>query len=163
MEELVHSAAFGYTSPMKKYRLYDHTADIGCEIFGKTRHELFANAVAALFDLMLVRKDTSGAYPAVSVSAKAGTKDITVKGSDLDDLFINFLREILYLFNGKKWIIMNCFPLEMTRKHIVARLFGEPYNLKKHLINMEIKAVTYHGLSIKRTKTGWVARVIFDV
>jgi len=35
------------------YRLFDHTADLGVEVFGKTRKDLFVNAAAALFDLLL--------------------------------------------------------------------------------------------------------------
>ena len=44
---------------MKKYKLIDHTADIGCEIFGKTKKELFANSVVALLELMLGRRSSS--------------------------------------------------------------------------------------------------------
>ncbi len=50
---LVPPLTFGYTSSMKQYRLFDHTADIGCEIFGKTRKEIFAHSVAALCDVIL--------------------------------------------------------------------------------------------------------------
>lgn len=141
--------------PMQKYKKFNHTADIGCEIFGKTRKELFAKSVAALFDLMLEQKSGKG-----KVSA---TQSITVAGSDLEDLLINFLREILYFFNGQQWVVTNCHVSEITRKHIVAQLSGEPYNPKKHQVKIEIKAVTYHGLSIKKAKVGWKARVIFDV
>ena len=42
---------------MKNYETFNHTADIGIEINGQTRKELFANAVAAMFDLMV---DMSG-------------------------------------------------------------------------------------------------------
>ncbi|NTW77827.1 MAG: archease [Syntrophaceae bacterium] len=144
---------------MKNYRLIDHTADIGCEIFGKTKKELFANSVAALFELMLGRQTLSDADENKALE----TKSLTVEGIDLEDLFINFLREVLYLFNGEGWVIINCQPLEITNKHIVAHLAGEPYTGTRHPVKMEIKAVTYHGLSVKKTKTGWVGRVIFDV
>jgi SHS2 domain-containing protein len=144
---------------MKKYILFDHTADIGCEIFGKTGKELFVNSVAALFDLMLVRKGCpeKGGTPALE------KKSLAIEGNDSEDLLINFLREALYLYNGEKWVVTGCEPVELTPKHIVAQLSGEPYNPQKHKIKTEIKAVTYHGLSVKRTKTGWKARVIFDV
>jgi SHS2 domain-containing protein len=144
---------------MNKYKLFNHTADIGCEIFGKTRKELFANGVAALFDLMLERGTSSEANEKPALE----TKSITVEGIDLEDLFINFLREVLYLFNGERWVVIDCHPLKVTNKHIVAQLTGEPYIRTKHQVKMEIKAVTYHGLSVKKTKTGWKGRVIFDV
>jgi SHS2 domain-containing protein len=147
---------------MPKYKLFNHTADIGCEIFGKTRKELFANGVTALFDLILDRKYERGKSLVAAVRTKE-EKIITINGNDLEDLLINFLREVLYLFNGKKWVAIDCKPLEITRKRIVAPLQGEPYNRQKHPVKMEIKAVTYHGLSVKKTAQGWTARVIFDV
>ena len=144
---------------MLKYRLFDHTADIGCEIFGKTKKELFANSVTALFELMLGRGTLSKANENTALE----TKSLTVEGIDLEDLFINFLREVLYLFNGEGWVVINCQPLKVTSKYIVAQLTGEPCIRTKHQVKMEIKAVTYHGLSIKKTKAGWKGRVIFDV
>ena len=138
---------------MKKYKLLDHTADIGIEFWGKTKKELFANAVEAMFDLMV---DLTGVN---SVNEKV----VTVIGADIEDLLVNFLREILYLFNGKKWIIKRCKLLEMKSGQIAAQLQGEPYDSDKHQLKTEIKAVTYHGLSIEKKAQGWKATVIFDV
>ena len=156
---LVHFVTFSYTSKMTKYKLIDHTADIGCEIYGKTKKELFANSVVALFELMLGRKSSSETHEKEAFE----TKSINVEGIDLEDLFINFLREVLYLFNGEGWMVVDCQPLQITTKHIVAQLTGESYVSTKHQVKMEIKAVTYHGLSVKKTKTGWVGRVIYDI
>jgi SHS2 domain-containing protein len=140
---------------MNKYRLFDHTADIGIEISGKTRKELFANGVAALFDIMLEQNSGNGETPTA--------QNIVVEGNDLEDLLVNFLREALYLFNGRHWVITGCHLSELTRQRIVAQLSGQPYDPQKHEIKTDIKAITYHGLSIKKTKTAWKARVIFDV
>ena len=148
---------------MPKYKLFNHTADIGCEIFGKTRKELFANGVTALFDLILDQKRSRGNFLAAALRTKWEEKSITINGNGLEDLLINFLREVLYLFNGKKWVTIDCRPVEITRQRIVVYLHGEPYNLKRHHVTMEIKAVTYHGLSVKKTAQGWKAKVIFDV
>jgi len=41
---------------MSHYKLFDHTADIGVEVTGRTRKELFVNAAEALFDIMLESK-----------------------------------------------------------------------------------------------------------
>ncbi len=148
---------------MKKYKLIDHTADIGCEIFGKSRKELFANGVAALFNIMLEQNSDWGKSLVQTMQESLEEKRITIAGNDLEDLLINFLREALYLFNGEKWVVIGCETMELTTNHIVAQLSGEPYNPKNHQVKMEIKAVTYHSLSISKTKAGWVARVIFDV
>jgi SHS2 domain-containing protein len=138
---------------MKTYKVLDHTADIGIEVWGKTKKELFANAVLALFDLIV---DLAGVN-------NVNDKVLTAKGADIEDLLVNFLREALYLFNGGKWLVKKCKILELKAKQIVAQLQGELYNPQKHELREEIKAVTYHKLSVKKTNQGWKAKIIFDV
>ena len=36
----------------KNYKTFDHTADLGIEVYGKDQRELFVNAGRALFDLI---------------------------------------------------------------------------------------------------------------
>jgi SHS2 domain-containing protein len=147
---------------MPNYKFFDHTADIGVEIFGRTKKELFANAAGALFDILIqVIDDNIKKSPETKVRQKIRTVD----GADVEDLLINFLRELLYAFNGTGWVVDHCEIVECSNKKLVAHLWVEPYNKKKHLLKTEIKAVTYssRGLSIKKLKLGWKARVIFDV
>jgi len=123
---------------MSNYKFFDHTADIGVEVTGRTRKELFVNAAEALFDVMIAR--------------------------DVADLLINYLRELLYLFNGEKIITVRCEMIKFTSKELQARLTGEVFNNKKHFIKTEIKAVTYSGLTVEKQKSGGrKARIIFDV
>ena|SRR5664280_2324662 len=141
---------------MKKYKLLDHTADIRVEVWGKTRKELFGNAVAAMFDVMVDWQSANKLKPLEE-------KTVKITGNDLEDTLINFLREALYLFNGKGWLIRSCEPVELTGRSIVARLQGEPYSRQKNPLKTEIKAVTYHGLIINKSKKCWQAKVVFDV
>jgi SHS2 domain-containing protein len=140
---------------MSNYKFFDHTADIGMEVTGRTRKELFVNAAEALFDVMIENKTGE-------VAANTQTK-ITVEGLDIADLLINYLRELLYLFNGEKFMTGSCEIIQFTNKEIQARLTGESFNPKKHLIKTEIKAVTYSGLNVEKNKSGWKASIIFDV
>jgi SHS2 domain-containing protein len=143
---------------MSNYKYFDHTADIGVEISGRTKRDLFVNAARALFDVLIEN----------SANKKTGVipkqqKNLYIEGVDAQDLLINFLREILYLFNGEGWVVNDCEIMECGNKRLKARLLGERYNNEKHLIKTEIKAVTYSGLSVEKHKSGWKARVIFDV
>ncbi|MFZ3157370.1 MAG: archease [Smithella sp.] len=140
---------------MSNYKFFDHTADIGVEVTGRTKKELFVNAAGALFDVMLENK-------AVREAAKQ-QKKITVEGADIADLLINFLRELLYLFNGEQFITDHFEIIKFKNKELAVQLTGESFNNKKHLIKTEIKAVTYSGLTVERVKAGWRARIIFDV
>lgn len=143
---------------MKIYQLFDHTADIGVEIYGRTRKELFANAAKALSDMMIERKEKVADKYDVFREEK-----ITLEGSDTADLLVNFLRELLYFHNGKNLVCRFCAILSCTRQKLTTRLIFEPFQPKKHLVKIEVKAVTYHGLSVEKNKAGWKARVIFDV
>jgi SHS2 domain-containing protein len=139
---------------MKNYRLLDHTADIGIEVYGQTKKAALANTVEAMFDL-IVESDSIAALE---------EKQLSVSGVDTSDALINLLREALYLLHGQSWLCKTCEILEMEEEHITARLQGEPYDAKKHLLKMEIKAVTYHTLKIEQVADkNWRARVIFDV
>ncbi len=150
---LVFGSQIHYSCHMKKYRMLDHTADIGIEAWSDTKEEALAATVEAMFDLIVENE---------SVSARE-EKKIAVSGVDQDDALINLLREALYLFHGKSWLCKTCEILEMNEEKISAHLRGEPYEAKKHEMKMEIKAVTYHTLKIEKREKGWRARVIFDV
>ena len=140
---------------MSNYTFFDHTADIGIEVTGRTRKALFGNAAQTLFDVMIESK--------TGEVAKKQQKKIAVEGTDVADLLINFLRELLYLFNGEKFITGGCEIIKFTNQELQAWLTGESFDSKKHLIKTEIKAVTYSGLTVEKEKAGWRARIIFDV
>jgi len=140
---------------MQKYKLFDHTADIGVEIYGRTKKDLFANAVEVLADLLTERK--------TGAKSETQQKTITVEGADVADLLINFLREILYRFNGENFVTGSCEIMKFTDKELEARLTGELFNTQSHFMKTEIKAVTYSGLNVEKVKSGWKAKVIFDV
>ena len=143
---------------MHYYKLFDHTADIGVEISGWTKQDLFANAASAVFDILIENRENKTAK-----AIDKRQKTLTVEGTDVEDLLINFLRELLSLFNGEGWVVSCCEILECDNKRLKARLMGEPYSKKKHLIKTEIKAVTYYGLKVDKVKADWKARIIFDV
>jgi SHS2 domain-containing protein len=135
------------------YRIFDHTADLGVEVTGATLEELYAGAALALFDLLT---DLS--------SVRAGVaREIVVSGEDPADLLVNFLREILYGWNGDGFLMKSCLIREVKPKRLKALLRGEPFDPACHRIQQEIKAVTYHQASVEKMGDGWVARVIFDV
>ena len=145
---------------MPNYKFFDHTADIGVEISGRTKKELFANAANALFDILI--EDNDGKNKSAE-RTPTRQKTLTAEGKDPEDLLINFLREMLYCFNSEGWVISNCEIIECGNKRLKAQFMCEPYNNNKHLIKTEIKAVTYSGLSVEKQKSGWKARIIVDV
>ncbi len=138
---------------MKKYRIFDHTADLGIEVYGRTIDQLFANASFALYDVMCDMRHVD----------EREERRIHAEGADWADLLVNFLREILYLFNGEGWLVQSC-RIDAIKPYVVTAVVGgEGFDPSRHAVATEIKAVTYHQAAILETATGWKGRVICDV
>ncbi len=135
------------------YTFVDHTADWGFDVFGATRRDLFRHAAQALFDMI---------SPCSNIAGRE-ERPVEILGSDLDDLWINYLRELLYLYNGTGFLIHAVEILHFSPKHLSMIVKGEPFDPKIHEIINEIKAVTYHQAKVARTNNGWSGRFIVDV
>ena len=137
----------------KTYRLIDHTADFGMQVFGSDSQELFTNAALALFDVITDMDVLEG----------RNSCNITASGEDWPDLMINWLREVLYLWNGKEMLVKSVQILSLSENNISAKIYFDAYMPDRHIIKTEIKAVTYHQIQVKSSPSGWKARVIFDI
>ena len=137
----------------KNYRFFDHTADFGLEIFGVDEKDLFVNAAAALFDLITDTKILAGRHRHV----------IEVTGQDWPDLMVNWLRELLYLWNGREQLLKGLALEQLEPTRVRAVLTTDDYQPDRHPIRNEIKAVTYHQIETGPYREGWRAKVIFDI
>lgn len=135
------------------YRFTDHTADFGLEIFGTDAGDLFVQAAKALSDLITDPKILQNRHQ----------RSLVVTGDDWADLMVNWLRELLYLWNGEQHLVHGVAIETLGQKHLVARVITDAYNSDIHSIRNEIKAVTYHQIEVGPYKDGWRARVIFDI
>lgn len=138
---------------MIRYRLFDHTADLGVEVFGATINELFVNSAFALFDLLTN----------LDKLRRTVEYNVTATGEDLNDLWVNYLRECLYLWSSEGFLAVGCTVSSIDKQRVVAKMQGEVFDSARHIIKQEIKAVTYHHASVIKTPQGWAGRVIFDV
>ena len=136
-----------------KYNIFDHTADLGLEIYGRDERELFSNAAFALFDIITDIK---------SIDIREN-RHVSIEGSDMEDLLVNFMREILYLFNGEGFLLKDFSISKLDSHHLTGEVKGECFDPDKHRINAEIKAVTYHQVRVQKTPQGWKGRIICDV
>jgi len=137
----------------KKYRLIDHTADFGIHVFGADAEELFKNAGVALFDVLTDLDSVKEHHNHI----------ITCQGIDWPDLMVNWLRELLYLWNGKQLLVKKATIENISEFKLQATLFYDPYDPDRHVIKEEIKAVTYHQIDVQKKSTGWESKIIFDV
>ena len=137
----------------EKYQLINHTADFGIRVFGADSRALFCNAVWALFDVLTEAEALTG----------DDSCSVTVSGDDWSDLMVNWLREVLYLWNGKGKLVKSVQILSLSEKKISAKIFFDAYARNRHIIKTEIKAVTYHQVYVRSGPSGWEAGVIFDI
>ena len=136
-----------------KYRIIDHTADIGIQVYGQDMNRLFTNAAHALFDFIT---DTQ-------LIDKVTEKKIAVSGEDWPDLMVNWLRELLCLWTVEDSLVRDVNIKQVSEYSLRAIAIGEPYDPNRHVIKEEIKAVTYHQIDVHPGSSGWEARIIFDV
>ncbi|HVA00255.1 MAG TPA: archease [Terriglobia bacterium] len=135
------------------FRILEHTADVGFEAFGSTRKEVFENAARAMLHLIV---DPGCVEPSETVL-------IEVTGSDPLNLLVNWLSEILYLHDAEHWLFRD-FELTSLDDHVASgRAWGEQFNRARHQTNLQIKAVTYHQLSLEECEGGWRAQVYVDI
>jgi SHS2 domain-containing protein len=135
------------------YKLFDHTADLGIEVEESSLEGIYNSAAEALFSIL---SDLSAIETKKTLLRR-------VKGLDREDLLINFLRDLLNLWNRNRFLVRSCEVLEIAPQNLTARLSGEFYNPLIHRIKREIKAVTYHQVSLVHTKRGWKGKFVFDV
>src|SRR5512136_1750067 len=99
---------------MNRYRVFDHTADLGVEVYGATVKELFANAAFAVFDML------TDLYRVHAIEER----NITVEGESWEDLLVNYLREVLYLFNGEGFLLKEISIMEIDPLHLKGKVSG---------------------------------------
>ncbi len=139
---------------MKKiYKTFDHTADLGIEVYGKDQRELFVNAARALFDLIT---DLDKIEAKTSLS-------LNIEAVDREDLLVSWLRELLYFHQSEGYLLNDFVLQDLEEQSLRATVKGEVYETNRHALIREIKAVTYHQLKITQENEGWKARMVFDI
>ena len=131
----------------------DHTADLGAFFYGADLKEIFANAGEALFALMIDKPPRRGGEEMA----------VSVQGTDLEDLLVRWLSELLFLFQTQARVVTRARVKKITEKSLSATVKTVPFDPDRHGVRDEIKAATYHQIEIKPTPTGWRAKVIFDL
>ena len=138
---------------MKTYELIDHTADVAIKAYGKTLSEAFENAAKGMFDIITNNSNIEN----------IGQYNIELEADNLEQLLVDWLSELLFL-NSANNLVFGFFKVDLDEKkgRLSAKVFGEKFDISKHKIGTEIKAVTYHILEVKNSKPYHV-QVLFDI
>ena len=135
------------------FEILNHTADIGIIAYGEDISKVFVNAARGLFSLIIDPQE---------VSTKKN-REIEVTAPDREALLVNWLNELIYLVDAEEVLFKEFDIIEITETKLKAKCYGEKINSKKHHLQREVKAATYHQLKIEQSADGWRAQVIFDI
>jgi SHS2 domain-containing protein len=142
--------------PTPPYEILEHTADVGLKVYGGTQAELFENAAAGLVNLALLSENEGP-------GDDAGTRLLlSANGTDLEDLLVNWLSEVLYHIDAEGWEFRRFRVADISETVVHAEAFGNQQSRMECSRPVAVKAITYHQISVKRA-AGWEAVVYFDV
>jgi SHS2 domain-containing protein len=136
-----------------KYRLTRRQSELAVRITGGSQADLFANSAFALFDVMA---DVSK----VEIKERM---NLEVEGTDRDDLMVNWMRELLYLYQGSGYLLREFNIREVRDTLVKAEVCGEKIDPDRHEIKQEIGSVAFHKSRMEKTGNQWTAQVIFEL
>ncbi|WP_350191760.1 archease [Gimesia sp.] len=87
---------------------------------------------------------------------------LSVSGTELDYLLFDWLDELLFRFETSQLLFCE-FDVQFHYEGITVSAQGETFQADRHRLAHEVKAITYHQLSVQQTAEGWQARFIIDI
>jgi len=136
-----------------KYRITKHQSELAVRITGNSQAELFVNSGLALFDVMA---------EAERIEVKERLP-LEIEGADRDELIVNWLRELLYLYQSGGYLLKEFKIIEVKDSLVKAEVCGEKIDPDRHEIKQEIATVAEHKSRMQKTGNQWVAQVIFEL
>ncbi len=135
------------------FEFFDHTADLGIRVFASDRRALVPAAVDAL-------------YAAIGELVPGGdgeAADFTLSGTTAASLLRDFLAELLVAFETRAIMFtdMSVRAFEEDRLEVGGSYRAVDYD--RSVLLREVKAITYHELSLEKRGEVWEARIIVDI
>lgn len=124
--------------------------ELGVRIHADAPEQLFACAAQAMFALLRTQPNTR---------RPACHHTLTIHSTDGEGLFIDWLNELLYLYATSGALFTDCTILRWTATHLDAQVTGYPPLAPPA---RQIRAATYHQLTLQANSEGWTAEVYFD-
>ncbi|MBI4301411.1 MAG: archease [Chloroflexi bacterium] len=137
---------------IQDFEVMEHTADVGIVAHGHDLKDVFANAAYGMFSLMTNLDEVK----------EERVQEITLTADDREALLVEWLNELLYLFEVHNVVFKRCEVYELGEHGLQARVFGERFDTSRHEQKLAIKGITYHLLKIEK-ENGYKAQVVFDI
>ena len=136
------------------YRLIDHTGDIGIEIKNKTIEGLLEDAILGLYAIFLepIKQEIRG------------ERNIIIEYNDLEELLVEILNEMIFLFDTERIIFLRFKDLKISKGKLYGVFEYDIFDSKRYkVLSGGVKAATYHNLKVSKINGEYYARVIIDI
>ncbi|MBN2240086.1 MAG: archease [Dehalococcoidales bacterium] len=138
----------------EKFELLDHTADTGIIAWGDTLEEAFENTARGMFSIITSLEDVQ----------QIETHTTRVESSDRENLLVDWLNDLIYLFDVKNLLFSSFEITSMDQTSLTTLIKGQKVDFSKHELKTGIKAATFHMLKIEREKERkYRIQVLFDI
>ncbi|MHA1349380.1 MAG: archease [Promethearchaeota archaeon] len=145
---------------MKKagFEFRDHTADVQVRSWGSSLEEAFSQTAYSL--MATITPNLKKIIPKVE-------RELTVEAEDKEALLFDFLSEFLYIFDVDELVFNQIYVRSIEKFNdnykLRATLKGEKFDLDKHEIGIEVKAITYSFLNIEEKRESTTIDIVFDI
>jgi len=145
---------------MKKagFEFREHTADVQVRSWGSSLEEAFSQTAYSL--MATITPDLKKITPKIE-------KKITIKAEDKEALLFDFLSEFLYIFDVDELVFSQIYVSKIEKFNdnykLQATLKGEKFDLDKHEIGIEVKAITYSFMNIEEKHASTIIDIVFDI
>lgn len=139
------------TSEVKRYKLVEHTADVGLIAYGRTLAEAFGNTAYGMFSIIAE----------LGTVREVESRQIEVGDNDLEGLLFEWLNSLIYFFDVEMLLFRRFDISDLAENRLKAICYGEKYDPSRHHLKIGVKSATYHMLKVDRGKNE--VQVIFDI
>ncbi|RJR31590.1 archease [Candidatus Parcubacteria bacterium] len=141
-----------------KYKILEHTADLKIQANGMDLAELFCNMATGMYEYIYKFQISKLKCQTKSKLQITNVKNIKLKADNIESLLVDWLSELLYFSDAENLMAVKYDFVKLSFKELTAKV-----NFIKAQAKDDIKAVTYHDLSVKKISAGWEAIVVFDI
>jgi len=136
----------------------DHTADVQARCWGRSLEEAFNQTAYSLMATIT---------PDLKRISSNIEKKIKIEAEDKEALLFDFLSELLYIFDVDE-LVFNTIKVQIIKESedlfvLNALLRGEKFDVTKHEIGIEVKAITYSFMEIAESKNKVEISIVFDI
>lgn len=139
---------------MARFEILEHTADVGIRAEAVDLPGVFEQATLGLLDIVGTwapgREETEHV-------------DVAIEADDAGALLVDWLGEVVYVGDSRDAVVTSLAMGEVTEERAAGRLGIAPRDEAAYEGGTQVKAITYHRLSVEQGADGWSATVYVDV